>query len=177
MRTRSGRLSMTTRRGRVDALGAPREDLDHAPRLLLAADDGVELALLCEGGEVDAVLLEDLARLALCAAAEDVADGPTCTAAAVVARGRRREATTARRVAGGGGGRERAASGDGERGGCGESPGEGPRDGGGADGAGEHAGAAAVGECGGADEAEGERVGEDEVWVRGWRVCWWWRVL
>ena len=39
-------------------LGPPREDLDHAADLLVAADDRVELALLGLGGQVAAVLLE-----------------------------------------------------------------------------------------------------------------------
>jgi hypothetical protein len=41
-------------------LGPPREHLDHAPDLVVAADDGVELALLGELGEVAAEALECL---------------------------------------------------------------------------------------------------------------------
>ena len=41
-------------------LGAPREDLDHAPDLVVAADHRVELALLGRGGEVAPVGLERL---------------------------------------------------------------------------------------------------------------------
>src|SRR5207249_4218414 len=45
-------------------LRPPREHLDHAPDLLVAADDRVELALLGERGQVAAELLERLvARL------------------------------------------------------------------------------------------------------------------
>ncbi len=43
-------------------LRAPGEDLDHAPDLLVAADDRVELARLGERGQVAAVLLERLVR-------------------------------------------------------------------------------------------------------------------
>ena len=43
-------------------LRPPREHLDHAPDLLVAADDRVELARLGERGEVAAVLLERLVR-------------------------------------------------------------------------------------------------------------------
>src|SRR5207245_7180420 len=41
-------------------LGAAREHLDHAPDLLVAADDRVDLALAREVGEVAAVLFERL---------------------------------------------------------------------------------------------------------------------
>ena len=43
-------------------LRAPRQHLDHAPNLLVAADDRVELALLGELGQVAAELLERLVR-------------------------------------------------------------------------------------------------------------------
>ncbi len=43
-------------------LGAAREDLDDAADLLVAADDGVEFALLGERGKVPPVLLEGLVR-------------------------------------------------------------------------------------------------------------------
>ena len=43
-------------------LRAPRQHLDHAPDLLVAADDRVELALLGELGQVAAELLERLVR-------------------------------------------------------------------------------------------------------------------
>jgi hypothetical protein len=36
-------------------------DADHPPDLIVAADDGVELALLGEGRQVAAILLEELA--------------------------------------------------------------------------------------------------------------------
>ena len=44
-------------------LRAPRENLDHAPDLLVAPDDGVELALLRRGCEVAAELFEGLVSL------------------------------------------------------------------------------------------------------------------
>src|SRR5439155_18838344 len=44
-------------------LGAPREHLDHAPYLVLAADDVIELALAREVGEVPRVALEGLVLL------------------------------------------------------------------------------------------------------------------
>ena len=43
-------------------LGAPRQHLDHAPDLVVAADDRIELALARELGEVAAVALERLIR-------------------------------------------------------------------------------------------------------------------
>src|SRR5207237_2036693 len=43
-------------------LRPPREHLDHAPDLLVAADDRVELALLGELGQVTPELLERLVR-------------------------------------------------------------------------------------------------------------------
>ena len=43
--------------GRV-VLGAPRQDLDHAPDLFVAPDDGIELALAGQLGQVAPVLLE-----------------------------------------------------------------------------------------------------------------------
>ena len=43
-------------------LRPPREDLDDAPDLLVATDDGVELARLGEGGQIAPVLLERLVR-------------------------------------------------------------------------------------------------------------------
>lgn len=77
-----------------DSLAPPRQDLDHALRLIGPAHDRIELPLLCEGRQVDPVLVQSLTGFALLAPAEDVADreatpSSSSAAAAAAAGGRR----------------------------------------------------------------------------------------